>query len=187
MSLARLSRIVLTVLLLLGPVGGHLLIGQESASDADHDKKAKMIQSMLRGDQTTDLHQAQLTLANSGQSRTVALGYPIFVRLAGNPANGYQWRLDHIEGEAIRQDGKPVYYPREGDAGVAGSYVFKFMAVKQGKSKIRLAYQRPGQKREINHFTATIVVSTKPVGTDAKSTDVPAKDSPGKSRQPGGN
>jgi hypothetical protein len=61
------------------------------------------------------------------------------------------------------------------------------MAVKQGKSKIRLAYQRPGQKREINHFTATIVVSTKPVGTDAKSTDVPAKDSPGKSRQPGGN
>ncbi len=134
-----------------------------------------MIQSMLRGDQTLDLHQAQLTLANSGQSRTVALGYPIFVRLAGNPANGYQWRLDRIEGEAIRQDGKPVYYPREGDAGVAGSYVFKFMAVKQGKSKIRLAYQRPGQKREINHFTATIVVSTKPAGTDAKTTDVPAK------------
>jgi predicted secreted protein len=182
MRLARLSRPALVAALLFGLVRGGLLIAQDGASDADREKKTRMIQSMLRGDQTSDLHQAQLTLANSGQSRTVALGYPIFVRLAGNPANGYQWRLDHIEGEAVRQDGKPVYYPREGDAGVAGSYVFKFMAVKQGKSKLRLVYQRPGQKREINHFTATIVVSTRPVGTDAKTTDVHAKDSPSKSR-----
>ncbi len=186
MRLARISQVTLTAALLIGAVGGGRLIAQNSASDADREKKARMIQSMLRGDQTSDLHQAQLTLANNGQSRTDALGYPIFVRLAGNPANGYQWRLDHIEGEAIRQDGKPVYYPREGDAGVAGSYVFKFMAVKQGKSKIRLAYQRPGQKREINHFTATILVSTKPVGTNPKTTEVPTKDSPSKSRQPGG-
>ena len=143
-------------------------MAQQSASDAEHDKKAHLIESMLRGDQTTDLHQAQLTLANSGQSRTVPLGYPIFVRLAANPANGYQWKLSSIEGQSVRQEGEPVYYSRQADAGVAGSCVFKFMAVKQGKSKIRLTYQRPGQKREINHFTATIIVSSKPVGSDSK-------------------
>jgi predicted secreted protein len=163
----------LAVFLLFGLAGGGRLVAQDSASDPDHEKTSRMIQSMLRGDQPSDLHQAQLTQANNGQSRTVALGYPIFVRLAANPANGYQWRLAGIEGESIRQDGKPVFYPRESGAGVAGSCVFKFMAVKQGKSKIRLVYQRAGQKREINHFTATIEVSTKPVGTDRKTTNVP--------------
>jgi predicted secreted protein len=171
MKLARVPRLALAVFLLCGPVGA-LLLAQDSASDADREK-ARMIQSMLRGDQPSDLHQAQLTQADSGQSRTVPLGYPIFVRLAANPANGYQWRLDHIEGESIRQDGKPVFYPRESGAGVAGSSVFKFVAVKQGKAKIRLVYQRSGQKREINHFTATILVSTKSAGTDSKATDVP--------------
>ena len=184
---ASLSRMSLVVALLLGPAGGRLLFAQDGASDADREKKSRMIQSMLRGDQTSDLHQAQLTQANSGQSRTVVLGYPIFVRLAANPANGYEWRLAGIEGDAIRQDGKPVFYPRESGAGVAGSSVFKFMAVKQGKSKIRLVFQRPGQKREANHFTATIIVSTKAVGTDTNATDNAAKAPPGKSRQPGGN
>jgi predicted secreted protein len=178
--------VALAVALLSGPLGHGLLFAQDSASEVDREKEKRMIQSMLRGDQVSDLHQAQLTLADNGQSRTVTLGYPIFVRLAANPANGYQWRLDRLEGESIRQDGKPVYYPRESGVGVAGSCVFKFMAVKRGKAKIRLAYQRPGQKREINHFTATIVVSSKPAGSDPKTTGVPAKDSPSKSRQPGG-
>ena len=174
MRLARVPRLALAALLLFWSLGYGLLIAQESASDADRDKKARMIQSMLRGDQPSDLHQAQLTQADSGQSRTVTLGYPIFVRLAANPANGYQWRLDRLDGESIRQDGKPVFYPRESGAGVAGSSVFKFVTIKQGKSKIRLVYQRSGQKREINHFTATILVSTKSAGTDPKTTDVPA-------------
>ena len=157
---------------------------------ADRDKKARMIQSLIRGDQKSDLHEAQLTLADSGKSRTVPLGYPIYVRLSGNPSSGLEWRVAELNGGTVRQSGKPVFYPRETGrehGGIAGSYVFKFEAVKQGRSTLKMVYQKPGDKRHANLFTATIEVATRSLGSDSKATDVKVKGVPARTSKAAAN
>jgi predicted secreted protein len=132
-----------------------------------------MLQALTRGE--VDLNQAQLTQADSGQNRTVALGKPIFVRLSGNPSTGCQWRVAELHGETIRQEGEPTYHPkpeRRGTASGGGVYVFKFNTVKPGKASLKLVYAKAGEKgkKPVNLFTATIEVTSAPEASAPSAT-----------------
>lgn len=137
---------------------------REPAASKPSEKKGRLLDALRKaGSQPVDLHQAQLTQADSGQRKSVPLGQPIYIRLSGNPATGCEWRLAELQGDALRQEGEPVYYPRpekRGAAEASGAYVWTFRAAKLGKASVKLVYVRPGEKKQkpLNLFTATIQV-----------------------------
>jgi len=128
------------------------------------EKRGRMLDALRKaGSQPVNLHQSQLTQQDSGKSRSVPLGDPLFIRLSGSPSTGCQWKVVEQKGSSLRLDGAPVYYPRpekRGGASASGAYVFKFTTPKAGKTSLKLVYAKPGdeKKRPMNLFTATIDV-----------------------------
>ena len=91
----------------------------------------------------------QLTDSDSGKTVKVAVGKSLTIVLEGNPTTGYQWQIGKIDGASVREEGKPEYVAKKrpaGMVGVGGTFVFRFKAVKPGKSEIKLVYLRPWEK-----------------------------------------
>jgi inhibitor of cysteine peptidase len=91
----------------------------------------------------------ELTDADNGKTIKVAAGKSLTIALEGNPTTGYQWQTGKIDGASVRAEGKPEYAAKKhpaGMVGVGGSFVFRFKAVKPGKSEIKLVYLRPWEK-----------------------------------------
>ena len=86
----------------------------------------------------------------------VAVGETFALALEGNPSTGYTWQADvdarHVE--QIAQEFEPA---GEG-VGVAGQEVCRFTAIRAGRTRIALAYQRPWDReaRETRHFEVVI-------------------------------
>jgi len=94
--------------------------------------------------------EVQLTESDRGQTAVVPLGKSIVLRLPGDRAAGYNWEIGSVSGDAVKLLGKPEYVPaREPPrkSSLAGAFIFRFSAVKVGRSTIRLQYVRPGQKK----------------------------------------
>jgi inhibitor of cysteine peptidase len=90
-----------------------------------------------------------LTKADSGSTLEVTVGTTIEVQLQGNPTTGYGWRTAKLDGDAVKQMGKPKYQVRPhrpGMVGVGGTYTFRFEAVKAGTTALELHYLRPWEK-----------------------------------------
>jgi inhibitor of cysteine peptidase len=91
----------------------------------------------------------ELTDADNGKTIKVAVGKSLTIALEGNPTTGYQWQTGKIDGASVREEGKPEYAAKKhpaGMVGVGGTFVFRFKAVKPGKSAIKLVYLRPWEK-----------------------------------------
>jgi inhibitor of cysteine peptidase len=71
----------------------------------------------------------------------VTVGETFALALEGNPSTGYTWQADvddrHLE--QIAQE----FEPTGKGVGAAGHEVCRFHALKTGKTRIALAYQRP--------------------------------------------
>lgn len=107
-----------------------------------------------------------LTMADNGRTVKVAAGTSLHIRLEGNPTTGYTWRTAKVEGDAVKQEGKPIYQSRQhrpGMVGVGGAFVFAFKAVKPGAATISLEYVRPWEKgkKPERTFAVTIQVAGK--------------------------
>jgi len=105
----------------------------------------------------------ELSADQDGKTATVAKGREIIVRLAGNPTTGFNWKVGEISGVAVKSQGDPTYVPTQHAqrmVGAGGTFVFKFLAVKPGKSTVKLVYARPweNEKPPVQSFTATIEV-----------------------------
>jgi len=108
----------------------------------------------------------ELSADQDGKSVTIAKGREIVVRLAGNPTTGFNWRVGEISGAAVKSQGEPTYVPTQHTqrmVGTGGTFVFKFLAVKPGKSTVKLVYARPWEKEKppVQSFTTTIEVQEK--------------------------
>jgi inhibitor of cysteine peptidase len=90
-----------------------------------------------------------LTEADRGKTIKLAVGQTASLSLEGNATTGFQWSVEKLEGDAIRQDGEAEYLLKKhtpGLVGVGGVYVFHFSAVKSGKALLKLIYARPWEK-----------------------------------------
>jgi inhibitor of cysteine peptidase len=90
-----------------------------------------------------------LTEADRGKTVKIAVGQMALLSLEGNATTGFQWSVEKLDGDAIRQEGKAEYRLKKntpGLVGVGGVYVFHFSAVKSGKALLKLTYARPWEK-----------------------------------------
>ena len=82
------------------------------------------------------MDEIQLSLAQKGKTLVTELGQTLCLRLPGDRANG-SWSLSKLTGNALRQTGKSQYIAGPHDVGkIGGVTVFRFKAVKSGKSTI---------------------------------------------------
>jgi len=89
----------------------------------------------------------RLSEADNGCTNSVEVGGEIEILLEGNPTTGYQWSLAGFTTNQIQQVGEVNYRQFESKdkvlrVGVGGRFVFKFKAIKQGQSNIKLIYRR---------------------------------------------
>jgi inhibitor of cysteine peptidase len=106
-----------------------------SASDKSKEKK--------------DAGVVKITSADNGKTIKTTAGKKIEVSLKGNPTTGFNWQMAELKGESIKADGKGEYIPDKTDpprVGSGGTFVFKFIAVKSGKTTLKFEYLRPWEK-----------------------------------------
>jgi len=105
-----------------------------------------------------------LTEKDDGKTLSMAVKKRFVVRLAGNPTTGYGWRTVEVTGDAVEQTGKVAYVAAKrqpGMVGVGGHYVFRFEAVKPGKTSIKLEYARPWEKDKPPAKTFTVTINVR--------------------------
>ena len=109
----------------------------------------------------------ELTEADQGKIVKTAIGTLISVALAGNATTGYQWQVDKMQGNAVRENGKADYTQQKHDpelVGVGGTFLFHFKAAKAGSTKFKFVYVRPWEtdKPPAKTFEVTIEVQKDP-------------------------
>jgi len=84
--------------------------------------------------------------SNNGEQIELALGEVLAVRLESNPSTGYVWEIDELDESVIRQIGEAVFelsVPDNPPPGTGGWATYRFEAVGEGKSELRLLYHQP--------------------------------------------
>jgi predicted secreted protein len=105
----------------------------------------------------------RLTDADNQKTVAMAVGTAFDIALKGNATTGFQWRVDKIEGNAIRQVGKGDYVPDkhpEKMVGFGGTFIFNFDLTKAAKTTIRLVYVRPWEKDKPAEKTFEAVIDS---------------------------
>ncbi|MFW6163315.1 MAG: protease inhibitor I42 family protein [Planctomycetota bacterium] len=78
-------------------------------------------------------------------------GQTLRVRLPATPSTGYTWTVRVLKGDAVAQQGKPVFEraeATEGKVGAGGTLILSFRAVKPGRSTVLFEYQRPWEEKD---------------------------------------
>jgi predicted secreted protein len=116
-----------------------------------------------------------LTAVHNGKTLTChASPAVIKICLAGNPTTGYQWDLDKIEGDGVKQVSKTKYKQDEKPAqkvGIGGTFTTTFLTTGKGETTIRMKYFRPWEKdaKPEKTFSITVVVPETPASTPVKA------------------
>jgi inhibitor of cysteine peptidase len=99
---------------------------------------------------------------------TVALhrGDTLVVSLAGNASTGYSWRVRALDRSVVKPTGS-TYVQRKTTppkVGVGGTYVLRFRALAQGKTRLKLVYVRSGNTTAppARTFVLSVVVKSAP-------------------------
>jgi len=102
-----------------------------------------------------------LTELDSGQTRSVAVGSIVEVRLTGNPTTGFGWALDRIDGDAVSFVGESYAPddPIEGRVGSGGTFLMTFRADRPGKATAHLVYRRDWETDVPPADTFTVTLS----------------------------
>ena len=93
----------------------------------------------------------ELRLTESDQDRTYLLhrGDTLLISLPSNRTTGYGWDYLFSTVGLLRQEGEMVYQQgkrAEGMVGTGGAEIWKFMAVKKGKTSLCFSYLRPWER-----------------------------------------
>lgn len=101
-------------------------------------------------DQTPMPKEVQLTekglACEPGSSVGLNVSDTLVLVLDGNPSTGYTWEVGFYTAGVIEPAGEPEYQPNSNLVGAGGTYTFRFLAVGEGESVLRLIYHRPFEK-----------------------------------------
>ncbi len=91
----------------------------------------------------------ELTEPDDGASLTLAPGHTVTITLTSNPTTGFEWKVAELDEAILEQVGKAAYEssdPGGTRAGAGGKTTFRFKAVKNGETALKLIYHRPWEK-----------------------------------------
>ena len=80
---------------------------------------------------------------DNGKVVKVQPGDQVRITLPGNPTTGYVWELAATRVDILEPGLEPEYFPDSDRLGSGGKFTFRFKALKQGYTKVVLAYLRP--------------------------------------------
>jgi len=89
--------------------------------------------------------------SNNGGQVELVLGEMLVVRLESNPSTGYLWEIDELDGGVVQQRGEVDFESAVQDnppPGTGGWAIFRFEAVGEGESELRLIYHQPWTDEE---------------------------------------
>lgn len=98
---------------------------------------------------------------DSGKAYTVGVGETFNLSLDSNPTTGYTWTLSDAWDKTILTLAGEDYHSQanENVVGQGGQEIFRFKALKSGKTEINLIYSRPWESvQPLKKFTAQIEV-----------------------------
>ena len=90
------------------------------------------------------------TYTDSGQTISIGANQEFVIALGSNPTTGYMWQESHDEDmlKLVEKTYEPGEEAKQGVVGAGGVELFRFKALKAGKTEINLVYKRP-QEEEI--------------------------------------
>lgn len=91
----------------------------------------------------------------------MSVGDTLVLVLDGNPSTGYNWEVGFYTIGVIEPTGKPEYQPDSSLSGAGGTYTFRFLAVAEGESVLRLMYRPPSKKDVLELKTCEVTVIVK--------------------------
>jgi inhibitor of cysteine peptidase len=99
-------------------------------------------------------------VGDAGKTISLHLGDTLVVTLDGNITTGYNWLMQPMDPEILKQVGEPAYTPESNKVGAPGKIVLTFQAVKTGQANLVLNYMRSFEKETppLNTFEVTVVV-----------------------------
>jgi inhibitor of cysteine peptidase len=97
---------------------------------------------------------------DAGKTISLHLEDTLVVTLDGNITTGYNWLMQPMDPEILKQVGDPAYTPESNRVGAPGKIVLTFQAVKTGQANLVLDYMRSFEKDTPpqNTFEVTVVV-----------------------------
>ena len=100
------------------------------------------------------------TYTDSGQAINIGVNQEFVIALGSNPTTGYGWQESYDETvlELVEKTYKPGEKAKQGAVGAGGVELFRFKALKTGKTEITLVYKRPWEEEAVDQkvFTVTI-------------------------------
>jgi inhibitor of cysteine peptidase len=87
----------------------------------------------------------------------VAVGETFAVALEGNPSTGYTWQAD-VDARYLEQIAQE-FEPAGVGVGAAGHEVCRFRALRAGKTRIALVYQRPWDREPRDTKQLEVVIN----------------------------
>ncbi len=109
----------------------------------------------------TSLQALELTARDNGKSVTLPLSHPLSVTLPGNPTTGYTWEPTALDRGILAVEPGPSFVPDSSLAGAGGTFTFRLVPRKSGKTALKLVYHRPWEKdvQPLRAFEVTITVA----------------------------
>ena len=101
-----------------------------------------------------------VTEEQDGTQINLGKGDFLLVALESNPSTGYQWEVRNNDEAVLRQLGESLFRPSSNVPGAGGTETFRFEAIDEGASVLRLVYRRSFEENEepIDTFTLRVVV-----------------------------
>jgi predicted secreted protein len=99
---------------------------------------------------------------DNGKTVTAVVGKTVELRLTGDRATGYDWQITGVTGDSLEAAGKPQFTPGPNIRGkLGGVFSFPYKAVRPGRTTIKAAFVRPGDKNPRPLHTYSIEVMVK--------------------------
>lgn len=102
---------------------------------------------------------------DNGKTITAEVGKTVELRLTGDRAAGNDWQITGVEGNSLQSAGKPQFTPAPNIPGkLGGVFSFPYKAVAPGRTTIKAAFFRPGDKnpRPTHTFRIEVMVKKAP-------------------------
>jgi len=108
--------------------------------------------------------QVSINKANAGTTVELRVGDKLEVSLEGNLTTGYNWTVESLDSTIIKQLGDAEFKQADQNqnrVGAGGVILYRFEAIKSGKTPLKLIYHRSWEKDvpPIETYEVTIMVN----------------------------